>query len=224
MQEDPCPAAVIDRAGRDAGPTSRRGHRGKALGVFGETYLAIRFTRARLGPDLAVADVSGPGRSDRNRLHVSLLNGELAYPNPAEQEHIKAAVLLGSPASALAATILLRLRNNHHRRLYEAEVAGDTANSGSTPLPAPTGDRAGPNSPYGGGNQAKPHFPIGRHPSSSVGSIRSRPHQLRTGIASIPHWRQLRERNARSPSAALAPLRQDRRQVAEFAGWALRHR
>ncbi|MFI7142335.1 Na+/H+ antiporter NhaA [Streptomyces massasporeus] len=104
---------------------------GKALGVFGGTYLAIRFTRARLGPDLALADVFALAVLTGIGFTVSLLIGELAYPDPAEQEHIKAAVLLGSLASALAATILLRLRNNHYRRLYEAEAAGDTANSGS---------------------------------------------------------------------------------------------
>ncbi|BDH07241.1 Na(+)/H(+) antiporter NhaA 3 [Streptomyces seoulensis] len=112
---------------------------GKALGVFGGTYLAIRFTRARLGPDLALADVFALAVLAGIGFTVSLLIGELAYPNSVEQEHIKAAVLLGSLASALVATILLRLRNNRYWRLYEAEAAAANTNSGSDGPPRADG-------------------------------------------------------------------------------------
>ncbi|RZB19212.1 Na+/H+ antiporter NhaA [Streptomyces sp. F001] len=96
---------------------------GKVLGIFGGTYLAIRFTRARLSPDLALPDVFALAVLAGIGFTVSLLIGELAYPNPADQEHIKAAVLLGSLTAALVACVLLRLRNNQYRRLYEAETA-----------------------------------------------------------------------------------------------------
>ncbi|GAB2958338.1 Na+/H+ antiporter NhaA [Streptomyces pseudoechinosporeus] len=101
---------------------------GKVLGIFGGTYLAIRFTRARLGPGLALADVLALAMLAGIGFTVSLLIGELAYPNPADQEHIKAAVLLGSLTAALLACLLLRARNNRYRRLYEAETADVDAN------------------------------------------------------------------------------------------------
>ncbi|MBV7697803.1 Na+/H+ antiporter NhaA [Streptomyces sp. TRM70350] len=100
---------------------------GKVLGVFGGSYLAVRFTRARLGQDLAWADVLAVAMLAGIGFTVSLLIGELAYPDPADLEHIKAAVLLGSLTSALLATVLLRLRNTKYRRLYEEENRDENA-------------------------------------------------------------------------------------------------
>ncbi|MFI6012621.1 Na+/H+ antiporter NhaA [Streptomyces sp. NPDC051243] len=100
---------------------------GKVLGVFGGSYLAVRFTRARLSQDLGWADVLAVAMLAGVGFTVSLLIGELAYPNPADLEHIKAAVLLGSLASALLACVLLRLRNNKYRRLYEEENLDEDA-------------------------------------------------------------------------------------------------
>ncbi|WP_328875553.1 Na+/H+ antiporter NhaA [Streptomyces sp. NBC_00287] len=106
---------------------------GKVLGVFGGTYLAIRFTRARLGPGIALADVFALAVLAGIGFTISLLIGELAYSDPAEQERIKAAVLLGSLTAALVACVLLRLRNNRYRRLHEAETADEDADG--TPGP-----------------------------------------------------------------------------------------
>jgi NhaA family Na+:H+ antiporter len=100
---------------------------GKVLGVFGGSYLAVRFTRARLNPVLAWADVFAVAMLAGIGFTVSLLIGELAYPNPADLEHIKAAVLLGSLTSALLACVLLQLRNNEYRRLYAEENRGENA-------------------------------------------------------------------------------------------------
>jgi NhaA family Na+:H+ antiporter len=94
---------------------------GKVLGVFGGSYLAVRFTRARLSRDLAWADVLAVSTLAGIGFTVSLLIGELAYPDAADLEQIKAAVLLGSLTSALLASALLRLRNNRYRRLYEED-------------------------------------------------------------------------------------------------------
>ncbi|GAA2646777.1 Na+/H+ antiporter NhaA [Streptomyces vastus] len=94
---------------------------GKALGIFGGTYLAVRFTRARLNPALAWADVFALSVLAGIGFTVSLLLGELAYPDPAQAQSIKAAVLLGSLTSALLAALLLRLRNAKYRALYEQE-------------------------------------------------------------------------------------------------------
>ncbi|WP_137992575.1 Na+/H+ antiporter NhaA [Streptomyces vilmorinianum] len=100
---------------------------GKILGVFLGTYLAARFTRARLNPELAWADVFGLSVLAGIGFTVALLIGELAFPDPAAAEHIKAAVLIGSLTAAVLAAFLLRRRNRVYRRLYEEENRDDNA-------------------------------------------------------------------------------------------------
>jgi NhaA family Na+:H+ antiporter len=57
---------------------------------------------------------------------VSLLIGELAFDgDPALTDGVKAAVLTGSLIAALAATVLLKIRNARYRRLWEAEERDD---------------------------------------------------------------------------------------------------
>ncbi|UQA94082.1 Na+/H+ antiporter NhaA [Streptomyces halobius] len=102
---------------------------GKVLGIFGGCLLAVRFARARLSADLAWADVIAVAMLAGIGFTVSLLIGELAYPDPADVEHIKAAVLVGSLISALLASVLLKLRNNKYRRLYEEEIANGNADT-----------------------------------------------------------------------------------------------
>ncbi|MCM2427141.1 Na+/H+ antiporter NhaA [Streptomyces sp. RKAG337] len=95
---------------------------GKTLGVFGGTWLAARFTRAELNPELrwpdvlAVASLAGIGFT------VSLLIGELAFAeDPVLADEVKAAVLIGSVIAAVVAGILLKLRNNKYRAMCEEE-------------------------------------------------------------------------------------------------------
>ncbi|MGW5345078.1 Na+/H+ antiporter NhaA [Streptomyces sp. NPDC004050] len=95
---------------------------GKILGVFLGTYLAARYTRAQLNPDLAWSDVFGLSVLAGIGFTVALLIGELAFPGQEAGEHVKAAVLIGSFASALLAAVVLRLRNRVYRQLYEAEM------------------------------------------------------------------------------------------------------
>ena len=94
---------------------------GKILGIFAGTYLAARFTRAQLNPDLAWADVFGLATLAGIGFTVALLIGELAFPGTAVGEHVKAAVLIASLTAALLATLLLRRRNTVYRRLCEEE-------------------------------------------------------------------------------------------------------
>lgn len=94
---------------------------GKTLGIFAGTYLAARFTRARLNPDLAWADVLGLSVLAGIGFTVALLIGELAFPGTAVGEHVKAAVLVGSLIAATLASLLLRRRNTIYRRLCEEE-------------------------------------------------------------------------------------------------------
>ncbi|KOV49791.1 pH-dependent sodium/proton antiporter, partial [Streptomyces sp. AS58] len=100
---------------------------GKILGVFGGTYLAARFTRARLNPDLAWADVLGLSVLAGIGFTVALLIGELAFPHSVSGEHVKAAVLVASLTAALIAVLLLRRRNALYRRLYEEENRDEDA-------------------------------------------------------------------------------------------------
>ncbi|WP_030843932.1 Na+/H+ antiporter NhaA [Streptomyces sp. NRRL F-4474] len=96
---------------------------GKVAGIFLGTYLAARYTRARLNPDLAWADVLGLSVLAGIGFTVALLIGELAFPTGETGEHVKAAVLIGSVTAALLAALLLRRRNRTYRRLYEEETA-----------------------------------------------------------------------------------------------------
>lgn len=94
---------------------------GKTLGVFAGTYLTARFTRARLSPDLAWADVLALAVLAGIGFTVALLIGEVAFTDPADREHIKAAVLVGSLVAAALAALLVRRRNSLYRRLHKAE-------------------------------------------------------------------------------------------------------
>ncbi|GHJ38506.1 Na+/H+ antiporter NhaA [Streptomyces sp. TS71-3] len=94
---------------------------GKTAGIFAGTYLAARFTRARLNPELAWADVLALAVLAGVGFTVSLLIGELAFPDPTEAEHIKAAVLLGSLIAVGVAALLLKRRDAIYRRLWEEE-------------------------------------------------------------------------------------------------------
>ncbi|MGA5167507.1 MULTISPECIES: Na+/H+ antiporter NhaA [Streptomyces] len=98
---------------------------GKTLGIFAGTYLAARFTRARLNPDLAWADVFALAVLAGIGFTVALLIGELAFHDPATTEHVKAAVLVGSLIAAALAALLIRRRNGVYRRLYEEETRDD---------------------------------------------------------------------------------------------------
>jgi Na+:H+ antiporter, NhaA family len=100
---------------------------GKTIGVFVGTYLAARFTRASLNSDLEWADVFALAVLAGIGFTVALLIGDLAFPNPAEAEQIKAAVLLGSLLAAFVAAVLIKRRNQIYRRLWDAETRDDNA-------------------------------------------------------------------------------------------------
>jgi NhaA family Na+:H+ antiporter len=99
---------------------------GKALGIFGGTWLTARFTRASLSDDLEWADVFAVATLAGIGFTVSLLIGELAFTGDATlTDEVKAAVLTGSLIAALLATVLLKIRNAKYRRLFEAEERDD---------------------------------------------------------------------------------------------------
>lgn len=95
---------------------------GKVVGVAGGAYAAVRLTRAELSPQLAWSDVVGVGLLAGIGFTVSLLLGDLSFPDDdAAAETAKAAVLAASVLAALLATAVLRRRQAVHRRLSEEE-------------------------------------------------------------------------------------------------------
>lgn len=99
---------------------------GKAIGVFGGTWLFARFTRAELDDDLEWSDVFGISLLAGIGFTVSLLIGELAYgAGSARDEHVKLAVLIGSLIAATVATVVLRQRNRVYRQIHLDEERDD---------------------------------------------------------------------------------------------------
>jgi NhaA family Na+:H+ antiporter len=97
---------------------------GKTIGVVGATWLVHRFTRAQLADELSWWDVLGLAMLGGVGFTVSLLIGELAFGvGSARDEHAKLGVLLGSLLAALLAAVLLRVRDQHYRRIAQAEAA-----------------------------------------------------------------------------------------------------
>jgi NhaA family Na+:H+ antiporter len=95
---------------------------GKALGISAATWLVQRFTRAELAEGLSWWDVMGLAVLGGIGFTVSLLIGELAFgPGSPRDQHAKLGVLLGSLIAALAAAVILRLRDRHYRRICAEE-------------------------------------------------------------------------------------------------------
>ncbi|MFC0531855.1 Na+/H+ antiporter NhaA [Phytohabitans kaempferiae] len=99
---------------------------GKAIGITVATWLVARFTRTSLEEGLGWADTVALGTLGGIGFTVSLLIGDLAFgAGSARAEQATVGVLAGSVGAALAATVLLRLRDRAHRRLQEAQEADE---------------------------------------------------------------------------------------------------
>jgi Na+:H+ antiporter, NhaA family len=99
---------------------------GKTVGVLGGTWVVQRFTRAQIAEGLSWWDVLGLSLLSGIGFTVSLLIGELAFgAGSGADDHVKIAVLLGSFTAALLATLVLRVRNAHYRRLCAEEERDD---------------------------------------------------------------------------------------------------
>ncbi|MFE7125029.1 Na+/H+ antiporter NhaA [Streptomyces sp. NPDC057617] len=95
---------------------------GKAVGIFGGTWLAARFTRAELNDDLAWPDVFALASLAGIGFTVSLLIGELAFAtDPVLTSEVKTAVLTGSLIAAVISGALLKMRVRTYRVLCEEE-------------------------------------------------------------------------------------------------------
>jgi len=90
---------------------------GKFVGVLGGTWLTARLTRAELSPDLGWPDIAAVALLAGIGFTVSLLIGDLAFADDGDRAgYVKTGVLLGSVASALLASALLRVRQRHYRK------------------------------------------------------------------------------------------------------------
>ena len=97
---------------------------GKLIGISAATWLVSRFTRAQLDENLGWPDVAGLALLGGIGFTVSLLITELAYGAGSERyDHAKVGILAGTLASALLATVVLRLRNRRYRRIAAEEAA-----------------------------------------------------------------------------------------------------
>ncbi|MFB8268906.1 Na+/H+ antiporter NhaA [Streptomyces sp. NPDC055955] len=95
---------------------------GKAVGIFGGTWLTARFTRASLSDELAWPDVFAVASLAGIGFTVSLLIGELAFTgNPLLTDEIKASVLMGSLIAAVLSSVLLKIRNAKYRAMCTEE-------------------------------------------------------------------------------------------------------
>ncbi|MEV4684212.1 Na+/H+ antiporter NhaA [Streptomyces kurssanovii] len=105
---------------------------GKALGIFGGTWLAARFTKAELNEDLAWPDVLALATLAGIGFTVSLLIGELAFTGDATlTDEVKASVLMGSLIAAIFAAVLLKRRV----RVYQALAAEEERDEDMSGIP-----------------------------------------------------------------------------------------
>lgn len=96
---------------------------GKALGIFGTTYLLTRFTRVELDASLSWLDVLGLSLLAGIGFTVSLLIGELAFGVASlHDDYVKVGVLVGSVLAAMLAAVVLRARNRAYERVIAAEA------------------------------------------------------------------------------------------------------
>ncbi|GAA1853670.1 Na+/H+ antiporter NhaA [Asanoa iriomotensis] len=95
---------------------------GKVVGITSSTWLVQRFTRAELADGLSWWDVAGLAMLGGVGFTVSLLIGELAFgAGTPRDDHAKVGVLVGSLIAAVLASVVLRARNRHYRRLCAEE-------------------------------------------------------------------------------------------------------
>ena len=89
---------------------------GKAVGIFGATYLVTRLTKATLNPLLRWGDVAAIGLLAGIGFTVSLLIAELSYDESKElMADAKVGILAASLLASLCAVIVLRIRARHIR-------------------------------------------------------------------------------------------------------------
>lgn len=87
---------------------------GKAIGVFAGAAAAVRSGAARLPDDMSWRDLFAVSVLTGCGFTVSLLIAELAFTGEAQQDRVKAAVLVGSLLASMLGALLLRRRVRAH--------------------------------------------------------------------------------------------------------------
>ncbi|UUE21520.1 Na+/H+ antiporter NhaA [Microbacterium sp. J1-1] len=96
---------------------------GKPLGITAATWIITRIRRINLDPSLRWMDIVGVGLLAGIGFTVSLLVAELSFAAGSEHhDHAKVAILTASVVAALAASVLLGIRNRRYRRLDAADA------------------------------------------------------------------------------------------------------
>ncbi|GAA2859046.1 Na+/H+ antiporter NhaA [Paenarthrobacter ilicis] len=99
---------------------------GKAVGVYGTTFLVTKTTRASLDSSIAWIDLFGVALLAGIGFTVSLLIGELSFgAGSAHNDHAKVAILAGSLIAALLAAVVLKARNRRYRQVQAEEELDD---------------------------------------------------------------------------------------------------
>lgn len=118
---------------------------GKAVGIFGTTFVVSRFTRATLDENLRWLDVFGVAVLGGIGFTVSLLIGDLAYgPGSERDDHVKVGVLVGSVLAALVAAAILSSRNKTYRMIQELDSIDADGDGIPDVYDAEDGDSPGP--------------------------------------------------------------------------------
>ncbi|HEX2246015.1 MAG TPA: Na+/H+ antiporter NhaA [Arthrobacter sp.] len=103
---------------------------GKPIGIVATTWLMSKFTRAELDPSLKWVDLLGISLLAGIGFTVSLLVAELSFGlGTIANDYAKVAILIASLLAAVLATVVLRTRNRHYRRI-EAEEKIDADHDG----------------------------------------------------------------------------------------------
>ncbi|NKY84397.1 Na+/H+ antiporter NhaA [Nocardia veterana] len=106
---------------------------GKFVGIFGSSWLAIRFGIATRPAGLGNRDMSALSVLGGIGFTVSLLVAELALPDRAAAELAKAAVLMTSLAASLLGSALLLRRGRAHQARRDARAATETSEGRTAP-------------------------------------------------------------------------------------------
>ena len=104
---------------------------GKAVGILGATFLAVRLTRARLDPRIRWSDLTGLAMLAGIGFTVSLLISDLAYgAGSSHDDHAKVGILAGSLPAATVGGLVLGRRN---RQLRTTTRSRDGSAAGADP-------------------------------------------------------------------------------------------
>ena len=100
------------------------------MGIVGTTWLTTKLTRAQLDPSVKWIDLTGVAFLGGIGFTVSLLVAELSFgAGSTHDDDAKVAILVASLAAAFLASLVLRSRNRHYRRI-EIEDAVDADDDG----------------------------------------------------------------------------------------------